>query len=86
MCITVETLKEIESALLEFKASTNNPVPLLKGCFPDLSFVRLAASDIDEPPFRKLEDYNIYLLDTREHCVRITSDPGMATGIVVAQR
>lgn len=86
MCISVETINEIESALIEFKRSTNNPLPLLKDCFPDLSFVRLSASDIDEPPFRKLDDCNLYLLDTREHCARITSDLSMATGIVVAQR
>jgi hypothetical protein len=86
MCITVETLQEIESALIEFKRETNNPLPLLKSCFPDLNFVGLSARDIDEPPFRSLDDFNLYLLDTREHCVRITSNPDMATGVVVAQR
>lgn len=86
MCITVETLNEIESALVEFKKLTNNPLPLLKDCFPGLSFVRLSASDIDEPPFRALADYNLYLLDAREHCVQLTSDPAAATGVVVATR
>lgn len=86
MCITPETLGRIEGALAEFKKLTNNPLPLLKDCFPDLSFVRLSASDIDEPPFRVLEDYNLYLLDAREHCVKITYEPEAATGIVVAQR
>lgn len=86
MCISTETLNEIEAALLEFKPLTNNPLPLLKDFFPGLNFVRLSARDIDEPPFRAMEDYNLYLLDAREHCVQITSDPSVATGVVVAQR
>ena len=86
MCISTETLNEIEVALGEFTKITNNPLPLLKGCFPSLNFVRISARDIDEPPFRALEEYNLYLLDAREHCVQITSDTSMATGVVVAQR
>ena len=86
MCISIETLNEIEVALGEFTKVSNNPLPFLKGCFPSLSFVRLSAKDIDEPPFRALEDYNLYLLDAREHCVQITSNPNEATGVVVAQR
>jgi len=86
MCISVETMKEIESALEEFQKTTKNPLAMLKGCFPDLSFVRLSASDMDEPPFRSLPDYNLYLLDGREHCVQITNDPTHATGVVVAYR
>jgi hypothetical protein len=86
MCISPETMIEIETSLAEFKKITNNPLPLLKDCFPGLSFVRLSARDIDEPPFRALEDFNLYLLDAREHCVQITSDPALATGVIVAQR
>ena len=86
MCISTETLNEIEVALDEFSKTTNNPIPLLRGCFPALNFVRLLDQDIDEPPFRSLERYNLYLLDAREHCVHITSNPSEATGVVVAQR
>jgi len=86
MCISTETLNEIEVALGEFSKTTNNPLPLLKGCFPSLNFVRLSDKDIDEPPFRALEQYNLYLLDSRSHCVHITSNPSEATGVVVAQR
>lgn len=86
MCISLVTLDEIAKALMDFKRMTNNPVPMLKECFPDVSFVRLSARDIDEPPYRELDDYSLYLLDTSEHCVRITSNPDTASGIVVAQR
>lgn len=86
MCISIETMHEIEQALEEFDKLTGNPLPMLKECFPGLSFVRLSASDMSEPPFRALPNYNLYLIDTREHCVQLTSDPGCATGVVVAQR
>ncbi len=85
MSITIDTLHEIERALSEFNKMTSNPLPMLKDFFPGLSFVRLSASDMTEPPFRALPDYNLYLLDTSEHCVHITSDPGEATGVVIAQ-
>jgi len=86
MCISSETLSEIEIALEEFQKITENPMALLRNCFPGLSFVRLAASDIEEQPFRQLPNYNLYLLDAREHCVQITADPNDATGVVLAAR
>lgn len=86
MCITVETLKEIETSLAEFEKLTNNPAIMLKDSFPDVRFIRMSASDIDEPPFRALDHYNLYLLDTREHCAQITNDLARATGVVLAQR
>lgn len=86
MCISPETMKEIELSLAEFHRLTRNPLPMLKECFPELSFVRMSASDIPEEPFRSLPDYNLYLLDGREHCVQLTNDPAHATGVVVAQR
>lgn len=86
MCISAETLTEIEVALEEFQKISTNPMALLRNCFPALSFVRLSASDIDEQPFRQLPNYNLYLLDAREHCVQITSDLNDATGVVLAAR
>lgn len=86
MCISAETLQDVAKTLRDCQTMTNNPIPMLKGCFPELSFVRLSASDIDEPPFRAVEGYNLYLLDTSEHCVKITNNPTMASAIVVAQR
>jgi hypothetical protein len=86
MCISTETFKEIETVLAESSKITNNPLPLLKGSFPDLGFVRMSARDFDEPPFSTLEHYNLFLLDTREHCVQLTNDLSVATSIVLAQK
>ncbi len=86
MSITIDTLHEIELSLSESSKLTGNPLAMLKDFFPDLSFVRLSVADMTEPPFRSLPDYNLYLLDTREHCVQITNDLSMASGVVIAKR
>lgn len=86
MCISVETLQDIELSLTDFHKLTNNPLPMLKECYPDISFIRMSASDISESPFHSLPDYNIYLLDGRDHCVQLTNNPGDATGVVIAHR
>jgi hypothetical protein len=86
MCISTETMNEIESSLIQFHQLSNNPLPMLKDCFPEMSFLRMTASDIDEAPFRSLTNYNLYLLDGREHCVQLTNDLSIATAVVVAQK
>lgn len=84
MCISTETMNDIELSLAEFHKLTNNPVSMLKECFPAISFVGMSASDIDEPPFRAMPHHNLYLLDGRDHCMQLTNDPANATGVVVA--
>ncbi len=86
MCISPEVLDEIESTLQQFDTLTPNPLPILRDCFPGLSFVRMSAADMNETPFRSLPHYNLYLLDGREHCVQLTNDPSHATSIVIAQK
>lgn len=86
MCISLETMNEIESTLNQFDQLTANPLPILKGCFPGLSFVRMSSSDMDVQPFRSLEHFDLYLLDGRDHCVQLTDDLNLATAVVVAQK
>jgi hypothetical protein len=84
MCISTETMNEIEQSLFDFHKISNNPLPMLKGSFPGLSFLRMSDADIDEPPFRSLVNYNLYLLDGRSHCVKITNNLSDATAVVIA--
>jgi len=54
--------------------------------FPGVSLTRCNLSDIDsETPFRVLAGMSLFLVDSSDHCARITSDPARATGIVVAR-
>jgi len=86
MCISTETMNEIESSLIQFHQLSNNPLPMLKDSFPEISFLRMSASDIDEAPFRSISNYNLHLLDGREHCVQLTNDLSIATAVIVAQK
>lgn len=55
--------------------------------FPGLSFTRCDAADLSEEPlFRRYARFDLYLVDGRSHCWRITSDPARATGVVIAGR
>jgi hypothetical protein len=40
----------------------------------------------DETPFRIYERCALYLLDGRDHCMKITDDPDTATGLVVVAK
>ena len=39
----------------------------------------------DRTPVLETEQFNLYLIDGREHCLKITNDYEAATGIVVAE-
>ncbi|MBF5038522.1 MULTISPECIES: hypothetical protein [unclassified Methylophilus] len=86
MCIAEQTLNEIVTALGDFRTVTSNPLTMLRECYPDISFLRMAERDMDEAPYCRLSDFNLYLLDTREHCVKLTRQLEHATGIVLTQR
>lgn len=54
--------------------------------FPNVSLTRCDLSDIDsETPFRVFAGMSMFLVDSSDHCARITLDPSRATGIVVAR-
>lgn len=55
--------------------------------FPGRSLTRCDASDMgSEVPFKQFAAVDLYLVDGRDHCWRITAAPEEATGIVLAQR
>lgn len=68
-------------------AAAENPLADFRREFPGLSLTRCDLSDMaGEEPFRKYAKFNLYLVDGRDHCWRITADPDAATGIVVAAK
>ncbi len=36
-------------------------------------------------PYQAGDAFNLYLVDGREHCLKLTGDPEAATGILLAQ-
>jgi hypothetical protein len=85
MALTDTQLQRIEEFLLA--DASQSGVSALRSAFPGMPITRCDASDMQgEAPFKKLKLFDLYLLDTRDHCVRLTGDLASATGIVLAQR
>ncbi|MGO9438896.1 MAG: hypothetical protein ACLP00_31875 [Terracidiphilus sp.] len=81
-------LATIEELLLAESASQPDGSRLagFRQRFPNVSLTRCDLSDIDsETPFRVFAGMSMFLVDSSDHCSRITSDPARATGIVVAR-
>jgi hypothetical protein len=58
----------------------------LREQLPGIHFTHCADDDVLGPePVREGETFNLYLVDGREHCLRLTDDPEQATGLLVAE-
>jgi Family of unknown function (DUF6129) len=58
----------------------------LRAEFAPLHFTYCYDDDIsDRTPVITTEKFNLYLIDGREHCLKMTNDYEVATGIVVAE-
>jgi len=85
MAVSMDELTEIDRVLSA--AAADAPlVAELRRRFPHLSWTRCDAADVNEPPFRSHARYDLHLLDSAGHCAQITTDPGCATGIILAKR
>ena len=61
-------------------------VATLRGMWPDIHFTYCSDDDVmTAKPVRESDGFNIYLVDGREHCLKFTSDPQNATGLVLAE-
>ena len=58
----------------------------LRAEFAPLHFTYCYDDDIsDRTPVIATDKFNLYLIDGREHCLKMTNDYEVATGIVVAE-
>ena len=76
-------------ALLEAIGPTADSAMLdhaLKRLLPDLQCSHCDASDVLEDPFRSAAMADLHLLDTRNHCVTVTTDPAAANGVLIARK
>ena len=52
-----------------------------------LRLTKCDPSDIGvEPAFKEYPLYDLYLLDTSDHCAQIIADPAKATGLIVVKK
>jgi len=85
MALKKEELTEID-ALLTDPPDDGDVFAQLRRRFPHLALTRCDASDVTEAPFRTYAQVDMHLLDTTDHCARITADPARASGFVLAKR
>ncbi len=58
----------------------------LRGRFPEIHFTYCMDDDvIAAAPVHESSAFNLYLIDSRNHCLCFTQDTSVATGIVVAE-
>lgn len=59
---------------------------MLREQFPDIHFTYCMDDDIGHAKAVFSDSrFNLYLVDSSEHCLRLTNDHAIATGIVVAE-
>lgn len=61
-------------------------VSALRQSYPDIHFTYCMDDDVTNgKPVVETEAFNVYLIDGREHCLCLTNDFDVATGIVLAE-
>jgi hypothetical protein len=83
--ISQEQLAEI-SRFVEAKGISEVTVSGLRAQYPGMHFTYCMDDDVVEvDPVQERESFNVYLVDARQHCLRLTNDPDVATGLVLAE-
>lgn len=68
------------------QALNESVIASLRGEYPDIHFTYCMEDDIpNHEPLLEDNDFNLYLVDGREHCLCLTRNFEHATGIVVAE-
>jgi hypothetical protein len=85
MSMNETQITAIETYIKALMATGNPLVPGLRNMFPDITFVRCSAGDMDAPPYRTNNKYQLYLMDRSETCIRLTDRLECADGVIVAE-
>ncbi|MBF6650257.1 DUF6129 family protein [Methylobacter sp. BlB1] len=83
--ITVEQTREIAGKIAQLGIN-ESVLATLRQAYPGIHFTYCMDDDIpNNEPVLTHDDFNLYLVDGREHCLCLTDNPEVATGIVVAE-
>lgn len=83
--IEAQQLAEV-AAYLELQWRGYASVAALRDKLPGLHFAYCLEDEIgaDEPVY-EASSFNLYLIDSSQHCMSLTPDIGLATGILIAE-
>lgn len=83
--ITAEQIQEIVAKCTELGLD-DTTVSALRQQYPGIHFTYCMDDDLpNNQPIIETSGFNIYLVDGREHCLCLTNDYQIATGIVIAE-
>ena len=83
--ISQETLSQIAGKITQGGVD-ESIIATLRTEYPQLHFTYCSDDDIpNNEPVLEQEQFNLYLVDGREHCLCLTRDFENATGVVVAE-
>jgi len=83
--ISVENTQDIAAEVTR-KGLDYDTVAQLRQAYPGIHFTYCMDDDINAgKPVLEADKFNIYLVDGREHCLCLTNDYEVATGIVLAE-
>ncbi len=86
--IAAERLDQIV-AVLTRAGITDETIGALRQAFAPIHFTCCHDDDLGDgataAPVRSVPTFRLYLVDGRDHCMRLTVDPESATGILVAE-
>lgn len=86
MPIAPDLLVNIDG-LLANGSGDRETLAALRSVAPGISASRCDWEDLkDETPFRSYRDCQLFLVDGRDHCWRITDDPSFATAVVLTPK
>lgn len=61
-------------------------LPELRKSYPEMHFTWCMDDDVGcESAALEAEAFNLYLVDGHDHCLKFTTDPESATGVVIAE-
>lgn len=88
MALEAEAIARIDALLTAMggQAEAGSMAYALQRLVPGIALRQCDASDVLEEPFRAVGLCDLHLLDTSNHCIRVTEDPQEATGILLAAR
>ncbi|WP_027158569.1 DUF6129 family protein [Methylobacter luteus] len=83
--ITLEQTREIAGKIAQLGLN-ESALSTLRQAYPGVHFTYCMDDDIpNNEPVLARDDFNLYLVDGREHCLCLTNSHEVATGIVVAE-
>lgn len=81
-----ETIIDDINRLVSAQSLDETLLAKLRAQWPDIHFTYCSDDDVCGPPaVRESDGFSLYLIDSRDHCLSFTSNPEVASGLVIAE-